>query len=234
MLAPGYEMIDDADDGPLEPGMVGIVITDDGTEKPFQVKAPNGQRWWYCPAAIMAANSEDVSKDGRPSSPIVVGSTAWHCSHVQHMLRAEVQENRWVCDVCRQIAVGGVRMRCRRCDFDACNSCMLNGGHVGDFRGEEKKQWCSIESSRDGPLCMHAPGIITNLHWSCCGSLQDGAGCWAGARPHDASAGAVTTTWTGMASGMILADSEASLPPRPPTPPIPKVYGEIDWQSNIY
>ncbi len=42
VLSPDYATKDDAAGGPLRPGDVGEVVTDDGSSKPFRVKAADG------------------------------------------------------------------------------------------------------------------------------------------------------------------------------------------------
>ena len=54
--------------------------------------------------------------------------------------------------------------------------------HSGEWRGSLKKQWCSLGSSRDGPVCFHPPdtatgGVIPANHWSCCGVRDQRSPC---------------------------------------------------------
>ena len=51
------------------------------------------------------------------------------------------------------------------------------GAHGGEWRGASKSQWCSLESSQDGPVCAHGDNIITAPHWSCCGVRGEGSSC---------------------------------------------------------
>ncbi len=51
-LAPGFEACSDASDGPLKPGEIGTLRTDDGSGKPFHVEASDGRKWWYDEKAI--------------------------------------------------------------------------------------------------------------------------------------------------------------------------------------
>jgi hypothetical protein len=59
-LAPGFEACSDAKDGPLKPGEVGTVRTDDGSSKPFHVEAADGRKWWYDVGALELAEAPKV------------------------------------------------------------------------------------------------------------------------------------------------------------------------------
>ncbi len=54
-LSPGYEHYSDASEGPLQPGVVGTLVEEDGSGKPYRVEAPNGKKWWYEKGALQAA-----------------------------------------------------------------------------------------------------------------------------------------------------------------------------------
>jgi hypothetical protein len=54
-LSPGYEHYSDASEGPLQPGVVGTLVEEDGSGKPYLVEAPNGKKWWYEKGALQAA-----------------------------------------------------------------------------------------------------------------------------------------------------------------------------------
>jgi hypothetical protein len=45
-LTKDYKDHGDASKGPLKSGEVGVVIADDGSSKPFHVRAANGKEWW--------------------------------------------------------------------------------------------------------------------------------------------------------------------------------------------
>jgi hypothetical protein len=68
VLVPGYESMEDASGGPLQPGDVGEVIEDDNSGKPFHVRAisgaSKGSTWWYVKSAL--ANAPN-SPSPRPS-----------------------------------------------------------------------------------------------------------------------------------------------------------------------
>jgi ankyrin repeat protein len=71
-LTKDYKDHGDASKGPLKPGEVGVVIENDGSSKPFHVRAANGKEWWYEAAAIeISAESAIV---GSNLKKIVVGS----------------------------------------------------------------------------------------------------------------------------------------------------------------
>eukprot|EP00937_MAST-01D_sp_MAST-1D-sp2_P000642 g642.t1 len=55
ILSPGFRTEDDAAQGPLKPGDVGKVMTDDQSSKPIQVRAADGRTWWYSRKALMPA-----------------------------------------------------------------------------------------------------------------------------------------------------------------------------------
>jgi hypothetical protein len=55
-LAPGFEGCSDAAGGPLKPGDIGTLRTDDGSSKPFHVEASDGRKWWYDEKAIEPAD----------------------------------------------------------------------------------------------------------------------------------------------------------------------------------
>ena len=46
-----YQNIDDSIKGPLTPGLVGLIIQDDESSKPFQVQYGD-QKWWYVAEAL--------------------------------------------------------------------------------------------------------------------------------------------------------------------------------------
>eukprot|EP00002_Diphylleia_rotans_P001660 TRINITY_DN10938_c0_g1_i5.p1 TRINITY_DN10938_c0_g1~~TRINITY_DN10938_c0_g1_i5.p1 ORF type:complete len:638 (-),score=94.40 TRINITY_DN10938_c0_g1_i5:335-2248(-) len=46
-LAPGYESVKDAKDGPLKPGERGSVVQVDTSDDTVRVKSPDGRLWWY-------------------------------------------------------------------------------------------------------------------------------------------------------------------------------------------
>ena len=53
VLSAGYVALSDASGGPLAPGQVGVVLKDDRSSKPFQVRcAESGSEWWYQRGAI--------------------------------------------------------------------------------------------------------------------------------------------------------------------------------------
>jgi hypothetical protein len=53
-LSHDYTDYDDASSGPLKPGVVGTLIEDDSSSKPYKVQAPNGKQWWYRKNAIVS------------------------------------------------------------------------------------------------------------------------------------------------------------------------------------
>eukprot|EP01062_Namystynia_karyoxenos_P029977 TRINITY_DN22445_c0_g1_i2.p1 TRINITY_DN22445_c0_g1~~TRINITY_DN22445_c0_g1_i2.p1 ORF type:complete len:682 (+),score=56.43 TRINITY_DN22445_c0_g1_i2:72-2117(+) len=55
--------------------------------------------------------------------------------------------------------------------------------HAGEWRGEEKRQWCSTLLSPDGVVCRHGPATITVPHWSCCGEQTADGVCIGAASP---------------------------------------------------
>jgi hypothetical protein len=62
VLTPDYlEVDEEAQAGPLTPGMVGELICDDGSDKPFQVIA-GGVEWWYSRRALQRANEEGFKR----------------------------------------------------------------------------------------------------------------------------------------------------------------------------
>eukprot|EP00002_Diphylleia_rotans_P026181 TRINITY_DN5209_c0_g1_i1.p1 TRINITY_DN5209_c0_g1~~TRINITY_DN5209_c0_g1_i1.p1 ORF type:complete len:1235 (-),score=181.18 TRINITY_DN5209_c0_g1_i1:275-3979(-) len=87
ILVTNYHDFDDASGGPLRPGDVGVVIQNDGSSKPFQVKAPNGSTWWYVAAALRLADGESV-RDAVPSAPtgvITEGSQVILSANYRHV-----------------------------------------------------------------------------------------------------------------------------------------------------
>ncbi len=51
-----FEACSDAKGGPLKPGDIGTLRTDDGSGKPFHVEASDGRKWWYDEKAIELAD----------------------------------------------------------------------------------------------------------------------------------------------------------------------------------
>ena len=57
MLSAIFDDCDDASGGPLEPGDIGVILTDDGSGKPFKVQKEGGDTsWWYTKAALRLAD----------------------------------------------------------------------------------------------------------------------------------------------------------------------------------
>eukprot|EP00756_Hemistasia_phaeocysticola_P054607 Hpha_TRINITY_DN30521_c0_g1::TRINITY_DN30521_c0_g1_i1::g.193646::m.193646 len=46
-------------------------------------------------------------------------------------------------------------------------------GHPGEWRGEEKRRWCSMPGREEGKVCVHGIDVIETQHWSCCGCLSE-------------------------------------------------------------
>ena len=59
-LAPGYQDVGDAGSGPLKPGDIGVVVTDDRSGCPYNIRAETGasvgKSWWYRAAAVKLAD----------------------------------------------------------------------------------------------------------------------------------------------------------------------------------
>jgi hypothetical protein len=68
-LTAGFEAYGDAKGGPLKPGDVGTLCTDDGSSKPFHVEASDGRKWWYDEKAIELADG--VAAPSKPPKPPV-------------------------------------------------------------------------------------------------------------------------------------------------------------------
>ncbi len=60
-LTAGFEAYSDAKGGPLKPGEIGTLRTDDGSGKPFHVEASDGRKWWYDEKAIELADGAAVA-----------------------------------------------------------------------------------------------------------------------------------------------------------------------------
>ncbi len=56
-LTADYATHDDASSGPLTPGDVGLVVTDDSSAKPFVVASRDGLVWWYTADAVEHATN---------------------------------------------------------------------------------------------------------------------------------------------------------------------------------
>eukprot|EP00002_Diphylleia_rotans_P018099 TRINITY_DN3506_c0_g1_i4.p1 TRINITY_DN3506_c0_g1~~TRINITY_DN3506_c0_g1_i4.p1 ORF type:complete len:1850 (+),score=318.73 TRINITY_DN3506_c0_g1_i4:3274-8823(+) len=57
-LSDDYKQCDDASGGPLQPGDVGVVLQDDKSSKPYQVKSSTGKTWWYTKDALVAVSEK--------------------------------------------------------------------------------------------------------------------------------------------------------------------------------
>jgi spore coat protein U-like protein len=72
MLSPGYDAMGDAKGGPLTPGDVGVLVKDDGSMKPFQVRADTGPKagtnWWYVEGAIVRAVDNSAARVEVPAA----------------------------------------------------------------------------------------------------------------------------------------------------------------------
>eukprot|EP01042_Synura_sphagnicola_P001742 gene1742-2043_t len=60
VLAKGYGSMGDAEEGPLKPGDVGIVVEDDKSDNPYKVRVANDRTWWYRLEAICLESEEDL------------------------------------------------------------------------------------------------------------------------------------------------------------------------------
>jgi hypothetical protein len=74
-----YRNIEDAEDGPLKPGMYGVIVKDDESSKPFEVQC--GERsWWYVAKALQKADETIVSSkpanETKSNATIVSGEPA--------------------------------------------------------------------------------------------------------------------------------------------------------------
>ncbi len=54
-LSLSFKQHDDAADGPLRAGDIGILVEDDGSSKPYLVEAPNGIKFWYARRSVTRA-----------------------------------------------------------------------------------------------------------------------------------------------------------------------------------
>jgi hypothetical protein len=52
-------------------------------------------------------------------------------------------------------------------------STVIGKEHAGEWRSEDRKQWCSKASSPEGLVCNHGDDIVRSPHWSCCGSTSE-------------------------------------------------------------
>jgi hypothetical protein len=59
IVSPEYREIGDAFQGPLAPGYVGVIVHDDGSDKPFQVQYGE-RKWWYVAEALQKADGPIV------------------------------------------------------------------------------------------------------------------------------------------------------------------------------
>jgi hypothetical protein len=75
-----YASAGDASSGPLKPGDIGIVLKDDRSSKPFQIKAETGARtgatWWYVEGALKRAETSSVLPAGASSASAVSAASA--------------------------------------------------------------------------------------------------------------------------------------------------------------
>jgi hypothetical protein len=73
VLTSSYTTESDASAGPLEPGLVGTVVEDDGSGKPFKVEY-GGKGWWYKAEAVRLAPTRDSTSSGGVTT-VGVGAT---------------------------------------------------------------------------------------------------------------------------------------------------------------
>jgi hypothetical protein len=93
-----YRNIEDAEDGPLKPGMCGVVVKDDESSKPFEVQC--GERsWWYVAKALQKADETIVSSkpanETKSNATIVSGEPAGDqvsLSLLRHFRRRRCQD----------------------------------------------------------------------------------------------------------------------------------------------
>ena len=45
--------------------------------------------------------------------------------------------------------------------------------HAGEWRSQDRKQWCSKASDPEGLVCKHGDDVVPSPHWSCCGSTSE-------------------------------------------------------------
>jgi hypothetical protein len=86
-LKAGWESCGDASEGPLEPGDTGVLVRDDESSKPYQVRADNSRTWWYRVEAIERATVAHTSTE--------VMELQARCAELedrQHRLQAQEEE----------------------------------------------------------------------------------------------------------------------------------------------
>ncbi len=64
----GYRNIEDAGDGPLTPGLVGVIVQDDQSSKPFEVQYGD-RRWWYVAKALQKGDTTIVGTAAAGTQP---------------------------------------------------------------------------------------------------------------------------------------------------------------------
>jgi hypothetical protein len=110
VLTPDYASHADAGEGPLRPGETGVVEKDDGSDKPFHIRA-NGRAWWYKAEAVMLATAQGV-----PAVPLSASPLVFIPQHAHGLALSDSgRRGRASCDLCR--ARDPVRY-CAPCDFD--------------------------------------------------------------------------------------------------------------------
>ncbi len=76
MRAPGY-----TGDGPLNPGDIGVVINDDGSSVPYEVRTAGGAEHWYEASALVAAPPGSSLHTATAREKVCWGVSSWCCSY---------------------------------------------------------------------------------------------------------------------------------------------------------
>lgn len=121
VLAEGYESIDDSMFGPLLPGDRGVIISSDGSEKPYNV-ALNGRSCWYKRNALCEPGAGNEAR--RPAHEPPRTSPFRHARHDHVLTWQPSKEGSHACRVCNAAGVGVMCMRCGDgCDWECCQAC---------------------------------------------------------------------------------------------------------------
>jgi hypothetical protein len=111
VLTPDYASHSDAAGGPLHPGETGVIEKDDGSDKPFHIRA-NGRTWWYKAEAVMlAGGAAGAVPLAVPAGPPVLLPLHPHDVTAVTGTRRDTH----TCDVCRRD--GSISRCCASCDW---------------------------------------------------------------------------------------------------------------------
>jgi len=105
--------------------------------------------------------------------------------------------------------------------------------HIGEWRGAEMAQWCSLTDHPEGvSLCAHEGGVVAKPHWSCCGATKEQAPCCQDTENGCVNASGAQKSSVGLPG--LHTNQYTSLDQRVNDEGAPMTMSRMRWVSNFY